>query len=121
LKLKCTRKYPRTFGRAGRTFTTWYERWNVLDSKGGTFKYWEITADTHLSYFLSNLLGHREALPLRGKQEKLFESIFTHTNRWKLFSQAEDILNRKDSKHALKFLADKFSIITLSEKLKGES
>lgn len=117
-KLKCTSRYPRTFYVNGRAISTWYQRWSILDEEGKLLRYWDITDKSHLSDFLSNLLGHREDLPIDDKRFKIFETIFQHTNRWKIFLDATQILNAKGSRQALKYIEDKFSVIRLGDKLK---
>jgi len=119
-RLKCTSRFPRSFYRNGRQFTTWYERWTILNTDDSFLEFWDVTEDSYVSHFLSNLLGHREFYKVEEDKVKIFETIFQHTNRWKLFQEAWNILNKKGSRQALKFLYNKFSIIALSDKLEGK-
>jgi len=118
-KLKCTDRFRRVFNKNGRNFNAYYERWTILDSDGEFVKYWDITERSKLSLFLSNLLGHRDTYSIDETRYKIFETMFQHTNRWKLFDEAWHILNKKGSRQALKFLEDKFAVIRLSDKLEG--
>jgi len=100
--------------------TTYYERWTILDEEGKFLRYWDVTEDSYLSHFLGNLLGHKEFYEFEDNKMVIFEAIFAHTNRWKIFSKAWDILNKDGGEKALEFLYDKFSIIALSDKLEGK-
>lgn len=119
LKLKCTDRFRRCFNKGGRTFNAYYERWTIVDSDGAFVEHWDITERSNLSLFLTNLLGHKESYPIDESRCKIFETVFQHTNRWKLFQDARSILNKKGSRQALKFLEDKFAVIRLSDKLEG--
>ena len=119
-KLKCTNRFPRNFYRNGIAITTFYERWTILDEEGKFIRYWDVTEDSYLANFLGNLVGHKEAYEFEENKLIIFETIFAHTNRWKIFSKAWDLLNKKGSEKALEYLYDTFSVIALGDRLDGK-
>lgn len=110
-------RYAHTFVRVGKLFSTWYQTWAIILETGEVLYRKNITQDSSLAHYLSNLLGHRDYLELDEHKRKIFETIFNHTRSWKLFRDAEDILMKEGTEESLKMLEDKFAIVRMMDEL----
>jgi len=105
--------------------TTVYEEWAIQkwggEEKGSDVtQMFDLTADSHLCRMLHELTGDCDNLEIQKNKLIIWEAIFAHTNRWKIFDEVREICRKKGQKQALKYLYDKFSIIALGDKLEGK-
>lgn len=105
---------------AGKTkFIATYSCWDIFEGDKCIF-YKHITANSYLDMLLRKLMGKEDYLELDNSQRLIFKIMLTHSHRWQIFWKALDILNKKGKEETLKFLENKFAILALGEKLRGQ-
>lgn len=113
--------YQRSF-LPGYKYATPYECWEIRKGCGKVPQYlnfWYITKDSYLSKFLKTLLGGKDYFSINEHQLKILTAMFDHTEKWRIFRDATQVLKSKGSNEAFKFLEKKFLVIILGDKLDG--